>query len=95
MPLGDAPADEQAAKAIFDFSEDDEIAFRAWKASIIGLAFYRPLFQLYSTALLVSIAFSERPLSPKAAQRYVVAWIINVTVVGTAGALLAWVLLRM
>ena len=66
-PLAAEP-EEPAAEEEYEFSEYDEVAFRAWKASIIGLAFCPPLLQLYSTSLLVSLAFNERPLSPKAAR---------------------------
>lgn len=71
-------------------SEDDEIAFRAWKASILGLICCPPLLHLYSTGLLVSLAFNERPLGRKAGRRYVLAWLINVPVVALAGAQLCW-----
>lgn len=88
-PLGEEPAEAEAEEES-EYSEDDEVAFRAWKASIIGLAFCPPLFQLYSTLLLVSLALNERPLGRKAARRYVAAWLINIAVVGGLGGYLVW-----
>lgn len=88
-PLAEEPA-EAEAEGESENSEDDEVAFRAWKASIIGLAFCPPLFQLYSTSLLVSLALNERPLGRKAARRYVAAWLINIAVVGGLGGYFVW-----
>lgn len=90
-PLAEEPQEAKAEEE-HEFSEDDEVAFRAWKASIIGLAICPPVLQLYSTTLLLSLAFNERPLGPKAARRYVVAWMVNILVVGLAGAQIAWLL---
>lgn len=90
-PLAEEPSAAKVEEE-HEFSEDDEVAFRAWKASIIGLAICPPVLQLYSTTLLLSLAFNERPLGPKAARRYVVAWMVNILVVGLAGAQIAWLL---
>lgn len=91
-PLGAEPVEVQGSQEELELTEDDEAAFRAWKASVMGLAICPPFLQLYSTALLVSLALNERPLSPKASRRYVVAWLINIVVVGLAGAQIMWLL---
>jgi hypothetical protein len=86
--IGNAPVGQVEAENSFDFSETDEIAFRAWKASIFGLAFCPPVLQLYSISLLAPLALSEQPLSRKATRRCLVAWIINLMVVALVGAAL-------
>jgi hypothetical protein len=91
-PLGSEAVAARAPQEEAEFSADDETVYRAWKASITGLAFCPPALQLYSTALLLSLAFNERPLGPKASRRYVVAWVINIAAVSLAGAEIVWLL---
>ena len=82
-PASAAPHAE-AAGAV----EDDETALRAWRASVIGLVYCPPILQLYSIALLISLVFKARPLSPAASRHCFGAWLVNIAVLsGIAGTL--------
>ncbi|HUY88148.1 MAG TPA: DUF2007 domain-containing protein [Pirellulales bacterium] len=88
-PLVGVPQ-EAAAEDDEYFSEEDEIAFRAWKASVLGFFYCPGLLHLYSTWLLVSLALNGRRLGRKAGRRCVFAWVINLAVVALVGAQLYW-----
>lgn len=88
-PLVGVPQEASAEDDEY-FSENDEIALRAWKASILGFFYCPGLLHLYSTSLLLSLALNGRGLSRQARRRCALAWAINLAVVALVGAQLYW-----
>jgi hypothetical protein len=68
----------------------DELAIRAWRASVLGLFLLPPLLHLYSMYLLVRASLGGGELSRRANRRFYGALLINL-LVGLVTALLSWV----
>ncbi|HEX5446114.1 MAG TPA: hypothetical protein VFW87_19965 [Pirellulales bacterium] len=75
-PLATETAKEEPAPTEATRS-GDEVAHRAWRASVFGLVLCPPLLNFYSAWLLLTIAFSDCRLSNRGQRWMYGAWAIN------------------
>lgn len=83
-PLATETAKEEPASVAIALN-GDELARRAWRASVFGLVMCPPLLNFYSAWLLLSLAFSDRPLSNRGHRHMSGAWAINLLAALGAG----------
>lgn len=55
----------------------DARAQRAWRVAVVGLFVLPPLLNMYSTWLLLELAFHDYPLSATGNRNYLLAWLVN------------------
>jgi hypothetical protein len=82
--LSDGITDDSLDDGTEELGEDtpDEMASRAWSATLLACVLLPVVMHVYAIALLLRVPAKE--LSSKAKRRYVTAWVLNLAVIAVA-----------